>query len=201
MNKLFAYFRRLVTKTAKKQLTAAERDKKWKEYWDNVKDKNSFQFCRPDQLKLDGKYTKLLKAYAELFGLVHEVEWSKTTFGLGLEVSVTVKNKWYHSSLDVFEAGQAAYVSSMREYTQDARAYSVEVLSKKILEGTFGEGRYIRSLHGGDCVRLVGNSQYEEVPRFELHDIPSDMNQLLVMLASAGIDWENQKVELKKSTY
>ena len=42
MNKLFAYFRRLVTKTAKKQLTAAERDKKWKEYWDNAKEKNSF---------------------------------------------------------------------------------------------------------------------------------------------------------------
>lgn len=85
------------------------------------------------QLKLDGYYTKLLKAYAQLFGLEHEVEWSKTNFGLGLEVSVSVKTKWYHSALMVFKEGCVAYVSDMREYTQDANPDTIEEFSKKIV--------------------------------------------------------------------
>ena len=187
-----------MAKCNKKYKLVEQRDKEWNAYWDNVKEQNGFQHCLPEQLKLDGKYTKLLKAYAELFGLVHEVEWSKTTFGLGLEVSVSVKNEWYHSALNICKEGQVAYVSSMREYTQDAREDTVEEFSKKILEGTFGEKLHLQSLHGGDCVRFIGNGQYEQVPRFELYDLPADMNQLLIRLASAGIDWENQIVKLSK---
>lgn len=186
-----------MTKISNKQKIAVQRDKEWNDYWKEVRAKNGFKYCTPDKLKLDGKYTKLLKAYAELFGLVHEVEWSKTTFGLGLEVSVSVKNKWYHSALNVCKIGHIAYVSSMREYTQDAREDTVEEFSKKILEGTFGENLYIQSLHGGDCVRFIGNGRYEPVPKFELYDLPQDINQLLVRLASVGIDWEQQKIILK----
>lgn len=128
----------------------------WNAYWQQVKEENGFKHCTPKKLKLDGKYTKLLKAYAKLFGLRHSIEWSKTTFGLGLEVGLTVKNEWYHSGLDVFVEGQVAYVSSMREYTQDAREDTIEVFSEKILKGTFGPRRYIMSFKGGDCERLVG---------------------------------------------
>jgi len=182
----------------KKKSTEDKRQQEWDAYWERVQDENGFKHCTPDKLKLDGEYAKLLKAYAKLFNLVHEVEWSKTTFGLGLEVSVSVKNKWYHSALNVCKEGQVAYVSSMREYTQDAREDTVEEFSKKILEGTFGEGRYIQSLHGGDCVRLVGNGQYEPVPRFELHDIPQSQEELFLRLSLAGIDPDKCRISLKR---
>ena len=113
---------------------------------------NSVKHCRPNQLIIDGYYTKLLKAFADMHHLTHEITWSNTTFGLGLEVSVSVKTKWYHSALEVFKDGCVAYVSSMSEYTQDAKAETIEEFSKRILEGTFGEKRYIKSMHGGDCV-------------------------------------------------
>ena len=179
----------------------SKKDKEWNAYWKRVKDENGFKHCTPEKLKLDGKYTKLLKAYAKFFGLVHEVEWSKTTFGLGLEVSVSVKNKWYHSALEVFKEGQVAYVSSMRKYTQDAREDTVEEFSKKILLGTFGEGRYIESMHGGDCLMFVGNGQYEPVPRFKLHDLPRTEEELIVMLDLAGINWQECNVKLKEDKY
>ena len=83
-------------------------------------------------------------------------------------MSITVKNKWYHSAIEVFKEGCVAYVSSMREYIQNAREDAIEELSEKILKGTFGEGRYIMSIKGGDCVTLYG----EHVPRFELHSLP-----------------------------
>ena len=192
-----------MVKISNKQKTAVQRDKEWNDYWKEVRAKNGFKYCTPDKLKLDGKYTKLLKAYAELFGLVHNVEWSKSTFGLGLEVSVSVKNKWYHSALDVFKEGQVAYVSSMREYTQDARENTVEEFSKKILEGTFGEGRYIQSLHGGDCVQFIGNKNgkniYEPVPRFRLCNLPKSEEEFLLRLRLAGIDPNNCKISLTKS--
>ena len=174
------------------------KDKQWNDYWKEVRAKNGFKYCTPDKLKLDGKYTKLLKAYAELFGLVHEVEWSKTTFGLGLEVSVSVKNKWYHSALMVFKEGQVAYVSNMREYTQDANPDTVEEFSKKIVQGTFGEKRYIQSLHGGDCVMFVGNGQYEPVPRFEIRDLPRSEEELMIKLNLANIDVSKCTILLKK---
>ena len=149
-------------------------------------------------MKLDGYYTKLLKAYSRLFGLEHKVEWSKTNFGLGLEVSVSVKNKWYHSGLMVFKEGCVAYVSNMREYTQDANPETVEEFSKKIVQGTFGEKRYIRSLHGGDCVMFVGNGQYEPVPRFEIRDLPRSEKELYIRLVAAGIFPDECEIRLKK---
>lgn len=175
----------------------------WNSYWNEVKEKNGFMHCKPEQLKLDGYYTKLLKAYAKLFSLEHEIAWSKTTFGLGLEVCVSVKNKWYHSVLNVFKEGQVAYVSNMREYTQDAKAETIEEFSKKIVIGLFGEGRYLKSLHGGDCVRFVhgkdGKGNYEPIPRFELHDLPRNEEELLLELDLAGIDWQSCRIQLKKS--
>ena len=133
------------------------KDAEWNAYWKQAGEENCFKRCRPEQLMLDGYYTKLLKAFADLFGLEHEVAWSKTTFGLGLEVSVSIKNKWYHSALDVFKEWQIAYVSSMREYTQDANPNTIEEFSKKIVLGTFGEKRCIKSMKGGDCDMYVGN--------------------------------------------
>ena len=94
-------------------------------------------------LKLDGKYTKMLCAFAKMCGLQHEVNLGKTNFGTSAEVSVTVKNKWYHSALDVIEQGKVAYVSSMREYVPNAQEDTVELLSKKIVTGLFGCHRYI----------------------------------------------------------
>ena len=174
------------------------KETKWNAYWKQVREENCFRRCRPEQLILDGYYTKLLKAFADLFGLEHEVAWSKTTFGLGLEVSVSIKNKWYHSALDVFKEGQIAYVSSMREYTQDADPATLEIFSKKIVLGLFGEGRYIRSFKGGDCMRLSENGKYEMVPRFEIHDLPRSENELLLKLAIAGIDYSKSTIQLMR---
>lgn len=165
------------------------KEAKWNAYWKQVREENCFRHCRPEQLILDGYYTKLLKAFADMHHLTHEIAWSKTTFGLGLEVSVSIKNKWYHSALDVFKEGQAAYVSSMREYTQDADPATPEIFSKKIVLGLFGEGRYIRSFKGGDTVRFAGNGKYEMVPKFEMHDLPRSESELLLELAAAGIDY------------
>ena len=158
-----------------------------------------FKHCKPEQLILDGYYTKLLKAFADLFSLEHEVAWSKTTFGLGLEVSVSIKNKWYHSALDVFKEGQIAYVSSMREYTQDANPDTIEEFSKKIVLGTFGEKRYIKSMKGGDCDMYVGNGQFEPVPRFEIYNIPRNEEELLVRLSLADIDPSKCRILLGRS--
>ena len=174
------------------------KETKWNAYWKQVREENCFRRCRPEQLILDGYYTKLLKAFADLFGLEHEVAWNKTTFGLGLEVSVSIKNKWYHSALDVFKEGQIAYVSSMREYTQDANPDTIEEFSKKIMLGTFGEKRYIKSMKGGDCDMYVGNGQFEPVPRFEMHDLPRSENELLLRLAVAGIDYGKSTIQLVK---
>ena len=170
------------------------KDAEWNAYWKQAREENCFRRCRPEQLILDGYYTKLLKAFADLFGLEHEVAWSKTTFGLGLEVSVSIKNKWYHSVLDVFKEGQAACVSNMREYTQDAYPATPEIFSKKIVLGLFGEGRYIRSFKGGDCMRLSENGKYEMVPRFEIHDPPRSESELLLKLAIAGIDYSKSTI-------
>ena len=175
------------------------KETKWNAYWKQVREENCFRRCRPEQLILDGYYTKLLKAFADLFGLEHEVAWSKTTFGLGLEVSVSVKNKWYHSALDVFKEGQIAYVSSMREYTQDANPNTIEDFSKKIMLGTFGEKRYIKSMKGGDCDMYVGNGQFEPVPRFEIYNIPRNEEELLVRLSLANIDPSKCKISLRRS--
>ena len=175
------------------------KETEWNAYWKQVREENCFRRCRPEQLILDGYYTKLLKAFANLFGLEHEVAWSKTTFGLGLEVSVSIKNKWYHSALDVFKEGQIAYVSSMREYTQDANPDTIEEFSKKIVLGTFGEKRYIKSMKGGDCAMFVGNGQFEPVPRFEIYNLPRNEEELLVRLSLADINPSKCRISLGRS--
>ena len=175
------------------------KDAKWNAYWKQAREENCFRHCRPEQLMLDGYYTKLLKAFADLFSLEHEVAWSKTTFGLGLEVSVSIKNNWYHSALDVFKEGQIAYVSSMREYTQDANPNTIEEFSKKIVLGTFGEKRYIKSMKGGDCDMYVGNGQFEPVPRFEIYNIPRNEEELLVRLSLADIDPSKCRISLRRN--
>ena len=175
------------------------KETKWNAYWKQVREQNCFRRCRLEQLILDGYYTKLLKAFSDLFGLEHEVAWSKTTFGLGLEVSVSIKNKWYHSALDVFKEGQIAYVSSMREYTQDTNPDTIEEFSKKIMLGTFGEKRYIKSMKGGDCDMYVGNGQFEPVPRFEIYNLPKNEEELLVRLSLANIDPSKCKISLRRS--
>ena len=170
------------------------KEPEWNAYWKRVREENCFKHCKPEQLILDGYYTKLLKAFADMHRLTHEIAWTKTTFGLGLEVSVSIKNKWYHSALDVFEEGQITYVSSMREYTQDADPATPEIFSKKIVLGLFGEGRYIRSLKGGDCMRLARNGKYEMVPKFEIHDVPRSEVELLLKLDVAGIDYSKSTI-------
>ena len=175
------------------------KDTEWNAYWQQVREENCFKHCRPEQLILDGYYTKLLKAFADMHHLMHEIVWSKTTFGLGLEVSVSIKNKWYHSALDVFEDGSVGYVSSMREYTQDANPDTIEEFSKKIMLGTFGEKRYIKSMKGGDCDMYVGNGQFEPVPRFEIYNIPRNEEELLVKLSLADIDPSKCRISLRRS--
>lgn len=175
------------------------RETEWNAYWKQVREENCFRHCRPEQLILDGYYTKLLKAFSDLFSLEHEVAWSKTTFGLGLEVSVSIKNKWYHSALDVFKEGQIGYVSSMREYTQDANPDTIEEFSKKIVLGTFGEKRYIKSMKGGDCDMYVGNGQFEPIPRFEIYNLPRNEEELLVRLSLADIDPSKCRISLGRS--
>ena len=51
----------------------SKKDQEWNAYYDKVKEENGFKQCTPEKLKLDGKYTKLLKAFSELFGLEHEI--------------------------------------------------------------------------------------------------------------------------------
>ena len=175
------------------------KEAKWNAYWKQAIEENCFRHCSPEQLILDGYYTKLLKAFADLFNLEHEVEWSKTTFGLGLEVNVSIKNKLYCSALDVFKEGQVAYVSSMREYTQDANPDTIEEFSKKIVLGTFGEKRYIKSMKGGDYAMFVGNGRFEPVPSFEIYNLPRNEEELLVRLSLAGIDPSECRISLERS--
>ena len=189
----------LIKDTIESFRSKGSKETEWNAYWKQVREENCFRHCKPEQLILDGYYTKLLKAFADLFGLEHEVAWSKTTFGLGLEVSVSIKNKWYHSALDVFKEGQIAYVSSMREYTQDTNPDTIEEFSKKIMLGTFGEKRYIKSMKGGDCDMFVGNGQFEPVPRFEIYNLPRNEEELLVKLGLSDIDPSKCRILLRRS--
>lgn len=146
--------------------------------------------------KIDGKYAKLLKAYAELFNLQHSVKCGQRPYmnSTELEVSLYVKTPWYESVIDVFAIGRRAYVSSMRKYICYATEDDVERLSKEIIEGTFGENYYIKSMKGGDCLTIYG----EPIPRFELHDLPKSEDDLLVRLDLAGIDVDSQSIEIGK---
>lgn len=148
--------------------------------------------------KLDGTYTKLLKAFAQLFNLEHSIKWRHhpvcTSYN-ELEVEVYVKNKWYESVLDVFKEGQVAYVSSMREYLCNAQLDDVERLSKKILEGTFGEKLYIKSMKGGDGY-MVMDGKLELAPNHYIYDLPRSLDELMLRCDLAGIDYTGCQVKL-----
>lgn len=144
------------------------------------------------KLELDGKFTKLLKAYALLFGLEHSIECSATPFGLRICIILFARTKWYDSIVDVFEEGKIAYVSSLfqsklcAESSTRNLAIEVEMLSKSILLGAIGERRYLKSMKGGGVV--LGNG--EAVPKFEVHSLPKSLEELEIRLDLAGIDWE-----------
>lgn len=147
-------------------------------------------------LKLDGKWTKLLKAFAVMLGLEHVVEVEDNF----VRVDVFVKNEWYDSILDVFEEGKVACVSSMSEfgYWREGQGDIVDTLSKKILEGTFGERRFIRSMKGGDGY-TVRDGKLVPVPPFVLKDIPRSLEELMVRLGLAGVDPEKMTIETRES--
>lgn len=93
--------------------------------------------------------------------------------------------------------GQAAYVASMREYMQAAREDSVELMSKKILQGMLGDGRYIKSLKG-DAYMISDDSKLTFVPRLEIHSLPRSEEELVLKLALAGISWKDRKIFLRE---
>jgi len=98
-----------------------------------------------------GKYAKLLSAYAKLVGLTMEVKADNVL----ATVDVYVRTRWYDSVVDVFKEGRVAYVSSMRQIASNLHEGTVEELCKKILEGTFGERRYLMSMKGGDGYQIT----------------------------------------------
>lgn len=145
------------------------------------------------KLELDGKFTKLLKAYALLLELEHTIECRDSAFGVGLSINLYAKTKWYDSVVDVFEEGKLAYVSSLCQYRTCVDAYlaediakEIEALSKKMLLETFGERRYLKSMKGGGVVLGTG----EAVPKFEVRNLPKSLEELEIRLDLAGIDWE-----------
>ena len=143
--------------------------------------------------KLDGFYSKLLVAYSKLLNLVYSAE-SKDQ---DLKIDVYVKTRWYESVLDVYKEGCIPHVSSMSEYVPLAKEDDVERLSKKIIEGTFGDGKYIKSFKGGDGYMVV-DKKLEFVPRFEIHNLPKSLDELMLCLDLAGIDWKSCKVNLEE---
>lgn len=154
----------------------------------NCKEANCFKCCKPERLVLDGYFTKLLKAFCQLFKLEHRITWSKTNFGLGPEVADYVKSKQHESAIEVFKEGQVAYASSMREYTQDAGPSTPEEFNKKIVEGLFGEGRYLKSIKDGDSYIVTDDHQLEYCQRWECHELPRTIEELMLKLTVAGID-------------
>lgn len=155
----------------------------------------------PAELKLDGTWTKLLAAFCQLFKLEHHITWSKTSFGLGLEVAVYVKTKQYESAIDVFKESQVAYVSSMREYTQDAGPNTLEEFSKKIVEGLFGEERYLKSMKGGDSYVVTKDGKLEYCESWECHDLPRTVEELMLKLDIAGIDPSQCRIQINQERW
>ena len=183
----------------KKQKTKSKQNSSFERYMQRCKDENCFKHCKPEQLILSGKYTKLLKAFAIAYGLKHSIEWSETNFGLGLEVEVFVETKQFQSGLDVFEHGKIAYVSEMRKYTQDAQEDTVESFSKQIIEGLCKENRYMKSFKGGDGY-LICNDHLEFCEQYTC-ECPHSHEELMMKIDLAGIDVDKIEVELKKSRH
>lgn len=139
-----------------------------------------------------GKYAKLLSAYAKLLGLVVKVETDNAL----VIVDVYVKTRWYDSIVDVFKEGCVAYVSNMRQLAYDPHEGAVEELCKKILEGTFGERRYLMSMKGGDGYQVAKDGSLEFCPRWENHNIPRGIDELLMRLDLAGINWQKCTLDI-----
>lgn len=143
------------------------------------------------------KWTKLLKAFAMLYGLEHMI---KVDDEGNVVINVIVKNAWYESVIDVFEEGRIACVSSLSKYIfASAKPLEdvVEAASKEILEGTFGEGRYLESMKGGGYQflsgRQVGKNSFQlvEVPYFIVKDLPRSLDELLIRLDIANIRYDD----------
>lgn len=151
-----------------------------------------------------GKYTKLLKAFAVLYGLEHTI---KVDDRGNVAVDVIVENDLYSSVINVFEEGRIAYVSSLSKYVFADKSKSIESIveaaSKEILEGTFGEGRYLKSFKGGGyrvlSGRQVGENSFKlvEVPYFIVKDLPRSLDELLIRLDLAKISYDDLIVEIR----
>ena len=139
-----------------------------------------------------GKYAKLLSAYAKLVGLTMEVKADNVL----ATVDVYVRTRWYDSVVDVFKEGRVAYVSSMRQIASNLHEGTVEELCKKILEGTFGERRYLMSMKGGDGYQITKDGSLEFCPRWENRNIPRSMDELLMRLDLAGINWQKCTLDI-----
>lgn len=48
-------------------------------------------------------------------------------------------------------------------------------------------------MKGGDCLLA---STLEPVPKFYIYDLPRSLEELMVRLDLAGIDWQNENVEM-----
>ena len=149
------------------------------------------------KLKLDGKFTKLLKAYAKLLGLKHSIKHGTSCFELAVEVEVYAKTRWYESSLAVYDTCSGVIISDMREYLPDANEDSIEQLSKKILEGTFGKDKSIKSFKGGDSFTII-NNKLEFAQKFVIDTLPRNIEELLVKLDLAQIGWKKMRVYAKQ---
>ena len=151
------------------------------------------------KLELDGKFTKMLKAYAQLFGLEHCIECYATAFGLRICITLFARTKWYDSIVDVFEEGKTAYVSSLFQSKLCAEssirdlAVEIEMLSKSILLDAIGERRYLKSMKGGGVMLGTG----EVVPKFEVHNLPKSLEELEIKLDLAGISCRKCEVKFK----
>lgn len=154
--------------------------------------------CAPAELKLNGPFTKILAAFCQLEDLKLEVEWSDTNFGLGLEVAAICKMPYNGESiLDVRKEGCVAFVSSSREYTQDADEDSVEEFCKKILEGFIGEKKTIESFKGGDGFVLAKD---RFIPADKIYiKPPKTIDELKMKLDLAGINIGQCTIQLNHS--
>lgn len=100
-------------------------------------------------IKLDGHYTKLLKAFASANGLAYRVGWYTAINGISiaLDVCAVVGNQL--SAIDVFENGQVASVGLLSRHCTKWDSNIVEDLSKEICETIVGPSKYLKSMKGG----------------------------------------------------
>ena len=151
-------------------------------------------YLKLEQLKLDGKYTKLLKAFANAYGLKHLVKLDETGVVPSLEVEVFVETRQFQSILDVFEHGKIAYVSSMRKYTTNIQEDTIEKISKEIIDGICKPNRYMKSMKGGNEL-MVTDGHLEPVEKY-ICQCPTSIEELFVKIDLAGIDINDVKVEM-----